>query len=112
MTDRIQVDVDFPESTEVIDGAEVQYPAFKDAIYLTFAEYDALSEEQLDALRLERYNAWRAHMDEVRNAPPVVVAPADEVTTLEELRQQTQSMLAQIDAQIAARNAETPALEA
>jgi hypothetical protein len=72
---------------------------FTDAFYFTAEERAALTDDQLDAMKAERYNAWKA----IVTAPPAIpVAPTEEqvlaeIVALEEQR-------ATVDAELAAKN--------
>lgn len=47
---------------------------YRDAIWMSQAEYDAVSTESIDAIKQERYNNWLA----IINAMPTEEVPAEE----------------------------------
>ena len=67
----------------VTDGSD----SFTDALYFSPAEYAALTEEQLEAMKQARFAAWKA----VATAPPAPVVPP----TPEEIQAQIDSLTQQ-----------------
>lgn len=98
MNDDMRIIADYPEQ----DG----YPAFRDAIFVSLSDYLAMSEEDKEALRLERYEAFKAHIDN----PPTPEAPEapveGTVAQLNEMREQASALLQRIDDALAAAASE------
>jgi hypothetical protein len=72
---------------------------FSDALYFTAAERAAIAAEDLEALKTQRFEAWKAIVE----APPAIAVPPTEeqvladIVALEEQR-------ATLDAELAAKN--------
>ena len=80
---------------QVLIEAKTSEGTFKDALYYTKAEFDALSDAQVASLKAARVTAWVAAVQAAKQAPPPVVTKED-----------LQAEKAQLEARLAVLNAE------
>ena len=86
MEDKISIKVEF---TEEVNGNK-----FTDSLYFTPEDYEALSEKQLNSLKKERVDNFKAFIDN----PPEPIEPTKE--ELEQQKQMLQDQVAELDARI------------
>lgn len=89
MTDEINIQYKFTVEQE-------GYPAFTDAIYLPLDEYNAMSDEELEGRKQERFNNFKAMLDSPPE--PVDESAQESVTSVEQARQILADALSRLDA--------------
>lgn len=73
---------------------EEGYPSYTDALYVPLSQYEAMSDAELERLKTERHESWKAHLAAAADEPAVQPQP---VSSVEHARQILSDALAQLD---------------
>ena len=56
------VDINTKEDVRIVFTVTEGLDTFTDALYLSHDAYEAITEEELTVLKMERYNNWKNHI--------------------------------------------------
>jgi hypothetical protein len=80
---------------QVLIEAKTSEGTFKDALYYSKAEYDALSDAQIEAAKATRVTNWVNAVKAAKTAPPPTFTKAELQAQLDELNKQAAELSAQ-----------------
>ncbi len=63
----------------------IEYPGYSDSLYFSIEEFEKLSEEEVEAMALERYERWRKAVADASSREAPEVTPEDLMFQKEEL---------------------------
>lgn len=81
---------------QVLIEAKTAEGTFKDALYYTKAEFDALSDAQIEAAKAARVTNWVNAVKAAKTAPPLVMTKAELQAQLDELNKQVVELQSKI----------------
>lgn len=94
MDEQLKVQIQFTITDD--DGVQ-----FTDALYLNPGEWEAMTQEQKDAAKQERFDAWKASIQVAQEAPQIdpIEAAANKAIEIEDLQRQQAEIIEQASEQ-------------